>query len=180
MVTEILVSVPGLIWIAAILAATPFIVVTAVVFKYRYRLSGKAIAALIVIAGVIAGVIMHLAVSSNITIRIDKRSITISAPLNPGITISKDSIESVMVANPLKIGLKPTVRTLGTAMGNLLIGWFKLSNGANAYIVATNINSKAIIIKEKNGTYVIIATSKNKQIINALTSNDYKVTLPKF
>ncbi len=159
MVTDIYVlrvSMPQLAWIYVIFCVIGAAVVTAVLVKLR---RGGAVAIACVWAAAIAAsltILLSGCVPTAATVRVTQATLSISAPLNPSVTVHRPDVEWVRMVNlSLVSGLKPSVKVFGTDIpGGIKVGWFRLSNGAKAYVLSSGCYSEALVIKLKNGSYV--------------------------
>ena len=161
-----------LAWIYAIFCVIGAVVATAVLRKFRVG-GAKALVGVWVAAAVIATVLVTSGIApTSAVIRVDRQTLSISAPLNPSVTVSRSDVAWVKIVNlSEKAGLQPSMKLLGTSIpGGLQLGWFRLNNGAKAYVLSTGGTLEAVVIKLKNGSYVEISLPKAElaKLVSAL------------
>ncbi len=91
-------------------------------------------------------------------IGVNENQIIVSAPLFPGIKVSKKDVVSITVVNLKEHEeLKPSVRTFGIGLPGYLVGWFRLNNGSKAYLAIGKGSEDVVVIKLSDGSFVILA-----------------------
>ncbi len=123
---------------------------------------------LAVIALVVA-VILLLAILPIVTFRItvSRDTIKASSLIMYSITVKREDIENISIIDLSKHPeLKPTVRTFGTGLPGYGLGWFKLANGAKAFLAVST--DKAVVIRLNDGTYVILTPKNMDEFVSTL------------
>jgi len=102
------------------------------------------------------------------SIRVNERIIKASSLFSYKITVRKEDVENICVVDLSKHPeLRPKIRTFGTGLPGLNLGWFKLANGSKAFLAITN-NNQAVVIKLKDETYVILSPKNFQEFVNTL------------
>ena len=126
-----------------------------------------------VIVGVIAAVLAIVLVLIvlpivRFTITVDSSYIRAATPLMFRVTIKKEDVDHIAVMDLSQAPeLRPTLRTFGVGLPGYKLGWFKLANGAKAFLAVTSSN-KAVVIELKDGTYVIMTPKNLSEFLTAL------------
>ena len=100
-------------------------------------------------------------------IEVKDSEIVISAPPLLKYSFKRNEIVSI---NTIDLSeheeYKPTLREFGIGIPGYRIGWFKLANGAKAFLAVSS--NEAVVFKLKNGTYVIITPKDVGNFLNTL------------
>jgi len=103
------------------------------------------------------------------SIKVTGNKIVASSPIMYKVTIDRNNVASIEIVDLKKEpGLKPRIRTFGIGLPGYKLGWFKLANGAKAFLAVTSNNNEAVVIKLLNGTYVILSPKNFTGFINTL------------
>ncbi len=82
--------------------------------------------------------------------------------------IRRGDVENISIVNLEEHpGLRPTTRTFGTGLPGYSLGWFRLKNGAEAFL-AVSRRGDAVVIRLRDGRYVILAPSDMEGFKEAL------------
>jgi len=83
------------------------------------------------------------------------------------ITVNKEDVTNITIVDLSKHPeLKPTIRTFGAGLPGYKLGWFRLANRAKAFSAVSS--DKAVVIKLKDDTYVILTQEYINEFINRL------------
>ena len=137
------------------------------VFHLSIPLSAWIILLLILIVLFIIALIIFIPIIT-FSIRVNENTIKASSLFSYKITVRKEDVENICVVDLSKHPeLRPKIRTFGTGLPGLNLGWFTLENGAKAFLAITN-NKQAVVIKLKDGTYVILSPKNFQEFVNTL------------
>ena len=137
------------------------------VFHLSIPLSAWIILLLILIVLFIIALIIFIPIIT-FSIRVNENTIKASSLFSYKITVRKEDVESIYVVDLSKHPeLRPKIRTFGTGLPGLNLGWFKLANGSKAFLAITN-NKQGVVIKLRDGTYVILSPKNIQEFINTL------------
>ncbi|MET1159873.1 MAG: PH domain-containing protein [Thermoprotei archaeon] len=122
----------------------------------------------VVIAIILVTVLLLLVIPIvGFTIKVSRNSIIASSPIMYRITINRDSVERIYTADlDQHPELKPVIRTFGTAILGYKLGWFKLSNGAKAFLAISS--NRVVVIELQDGTYVILSPENVEEFAKKL------------
>jgi len=102
------------------------------------------------------------------TVTLTSEHLTAYSPVMIKVTVRKSDVVGIKVVNLSEHPeLKPTIRTFGVGLPGYKLGWFKLANGARAFLAVTS-SSKAVVMELKDGTYVIITPKDLSEFLTAL------------
>jgi len=142
------------------------------VLEYKFTLPPPPIAIIIVLSVFIVlffVIILLIAPIVFFSIRVTKDGVSISAPPINSYSFKRDEVEEVYIVDlSTKREYHPTVRTFGIGLPGWKIGWFKLENGADAYLAVTSTNKEAVIFKLKNGKYIILQAKEFNKFVKVL------------
>ena len=128
---------------------------------YEFKLGIPTFAWTIVIVISITLIIISLIIILPVAlfkIRLNNEEIYAGAPLAPSIRVRKGDVVSISFINLSRYPeLKPTLRLLGIGLPGLKIGWFKLANGSKAFLALNGWDSKALVIKLRSNSLVILS-----------------------
>ena len=83
------------------------------------------------------------------------------------ITVNKEDVTNITIVDLSEHPeLKPTLRTFGAGLPGYKLGWFRLANGAKAYLAVSS--DKAVVIKLKDDTLVILTPKNIDEFIDRL------------
>ena len=137
------------------------------VFHLSIPLSAWIILLLILIVLFIIALIIFIPIIT-FSIRVNENTIKASSLFSYKITVRKEDVENICVVDLSKHPeLRPKIRTFGTGLPGLNLGWFKLANGSKAFLAITN-NKQAVVIKLRDGTYVILSPKNFQEFVNIL------------
>jgi len=137
------------------------------VFHLSIPLSAWIILLLILIVLFIIALIIFIPIIT-FSIRVNENTIKASSLFSYKITVRKEDVENIYVVDLSKHPeLRPKIRTFGTGLPGLNLGWFKLANGSKAFLAITN-NKQGVVIKLRDGTYVILSPKNIQEFINTL------------
>ncbi|MCD6196065.1 MAG: hypothetical protein J7J82_04690 [Staphylothermus sp.] len=137
------------------------------VFHLSIPLSAWIILLLILIVLFIIALIIFIPIIT-FSIRVNENTIKASSLFSYKITVGKEDVENIYVVDLSKHPeLRPKIRTFGTGLPGLNLGWFKLANGSKAFLAITN-NKQGVVIKLRDGTYVILSPKNIQEFINTL------------
>ena len=124
---------------------------------------------LAVIAVVLIIVLLLIALPvMKFTIVVSGDSIYVSAPPLAKVRVRK---EDVIYIHEVRLsdypGLRPTIRTFGLGLPGCKIGWFRLANGARAFLGLT-WSDRAVVMELRDGTYVILTPKNLSEFITTL------------
>jgi len=92
-----------------------------------------------------------------------------SSPIMYRVVIRRSDVESISVVNLSEAQhLKPRVRLFGTSIFGYSLGWFRLADGTKAFLAVSA--DRAVAIKLRDGSYVIITPSDFNGFLAALKS----------
>ncbi len=124
---------------------------------------------LVVLAAVLAIIFFIVVlpiVKFNIVVSED--SIYVSAPPFAKVHVLRRDVSRIEVLNLSKHPeLRPTLRTFGVGFPGYKVGWFKLANGAKAFLGVALLD-QAVVMELKNGMYIIITPKNLNKFISAL------------
>ncbi len=137
------------------------------VFHLSIPLSAWIVLLIILIILIIVALIIFIPILT-FSIRVNEHTIKASSLFSYKITIRKEDVETIYVTDLSKHPeLKPKIRTFGTGLPGLDLGWFTLENGSKAFLALIS-NKEAIVIKLKDGTYIILSPQNIQNFINVL------------
>jgi len=118
-------------------------------------------AAVIVIAVLVAVIAFVAALMilppSTLKISVSNDSIAVKAVLAPGVHVDRGEVVKCFVANlAVNQEFKPKLKINGWALPGFRLGWFRLENGAKAYLALNDPNSDAVILETSRGSYIIL------------------------
>jgi hypothetical protein len=124
---------------------------------------------------IMIGVILFFVLGQNYTVKIGSGYISVNGPIMIGNeNITSSDISSAYIGNIISGNITLSLRTGGTSIGNLNAGKFLLSNNANAYLASEN--STDIIIKLKNGNYLILGNNNTSALAAIVSKYVYNVS----
>jgi len=83
------------------------------------------------------------------------------------ITVNKEDVINITIVDLREHPeLKPTLRTFGAGLPGYKLGWFRLANGAKAFLAISS--DKTVIIKLKDNTLVILTPKNIDKFIDRL------------
>lgn len=137
------------------------------VFHLSIPLSAWILLLLILLVLIIVALIIFIPILT-FSIKVNEHTIKASSLFSYKITVRKEDVENIYVVDLSKhTELKPKVRTFGTGLPGLDLGWFTLENGSKAFLAITN-NKQAVVIKLRDGTYVILSPKNFQEFVNTL------------
>jgi len=96
----------------------------------------------------------------------------------PKIRFCSGDVEGMTILEGLPKELRPTLRLNGYSLPGFKWGWFKLSNGAKAFVAVSGSNGKYIVVLLKDGTYVIIKPKNPDKVFVRLAAIGFKIRWP--
>ena len=137
------------------------------VFHLSIPLSAWIILLIILLVLIVIALIIFIPILT-FSIRVNEHIIKASSLFSYKITVRKEDVESIYVVDLSKHPeLRPIVRTFGTGLPGLDLGWFTLENGSKAFLALTS-DKEAVVIRLKDGTYVILSPQNFQEFVNVL------------
>jgi len=124
----------------------------------------------ILAAVIIAVFIMILAPMLTCRLVIKPPCVSLKALVASSTTFCVEDVKGVKIVDKLDDGLKPVMRVWGMSLPGFRWGWFKLENGAKAFLAVAGAPEKYIVVELKNGEYVIMAPKKVDEVFKKLVS----------
>jgi len=136
-----------------------------------------------VFMGIVLGIFVFVSmlvvapeVSARIVLENGKLCAKIFGPTAPSTCVSIDEIVRAEVVKELSDGLKPVLRVNGYGLPGFLWGWFKLSNGHQAFFaVSSAAKSKYLVLQLRNGDYIVIKCRDLPKLVAELQSKGVSV-----
>jgi len=101
------------------------------------------------------------------SITLTRDQLKASSPIMFKITVNKEDVTNITIVDLSEHPeLKPTMRTFGAGLPGYKLGWFRLANGAKAFLAVSS--DKAVVIKLKDDTLVILTPKNIDEFINRL------------
>ncbi len=131
-----------------------------------------------IIVGVIAAALAVVTVIivlpiAKFTIVVSSSYIRAYSPIMFKVNVERSQVAHVSVVNLEKAAyLKPTIRLFGVGLPGYKLGWFKLANGAKAFLAVTS-SGEAVVIELRDGTYVILTPKDFEDFVEALRINGW-------
>jgi hypothetical protein len=125
---------------------------------------------------VIVGVVLFLLLIEPYTVKIGNGYISVVGSSIDGgsINVTSNEIESAYLGNIATGNLTLSLRTDGTSIGNINAGSFLLSNNAKAYVASEN--GTDVIIKLKDGSYLIVGNNNTDALAAIISKYVYNVS----
>ena len=137
------------------------------VFHLSIPLSAWIVLLIILFILIVVALIIFIPILT-FNIRVSEHSIKASSLFSYKIIVNKEDVETIYVTDLSKHPeLKPKIRTFGTGLPGLSLGWFTLENGSKAFLAITS-NKEAVVIRLKDGTYVILSPQNFQEFVNVL------------
>ncbi len=139
-------------------------------YSFTIEVSSTASLIIVIIIVVLAIIAIFITLPPYLLrINVDENTISVNAPLFPGIRISKEQVVGIAVVNlKEREDLKPTVRLFGIGLPGCLVGWFKLVNGSKAYLALGKSSSEVVVIRLRDGSLVMLAPKDISKFISVL------------
>ena len=101
------------------------------------------------------------------SITLTRDQLKASSPIMFKITVNKKDLTNITTVDLREHPeLKPTIRTFGAGLPGYKLGWFRLASGAKAFLAVSS--DKAVVIKLKEDTYVILTPKNINEFIDRL------------
>ncbi len=78
-----------------------------------------------------------------------------------------DIVEAMVVDRRVTDWLNPTLRLYGHGLPGYKLGWFKLKNGAKAFM-AVDGGDRAVVFRLRDGSYLVLAPKEFERFISVL------------
>ncbi|NHV97579.1 MAG: hypothetical protein HA494_07345 [Thaumarchaeota archaeon] len=100
-------------------------------------------------------------------IEVSSEEVVVKAPPMYSFSAKRGDVEEVYVADlNSRSDLKPSLRTWGHGLPGYSLGWFKLKNGAKAFLaVSSNV---AVVFKLRGGEYLLVTPTNIDGFITTL------------
>jgi len=125
-----------------------------------------------IIIGIIAAIVLIILFITIIpiitfSITISRDRIRCSSLIMYRATVDRDDVANITIVDLKEHPeLKPRIRTFGTGLPGYSLGWFKLANGAKAFLAVSS--DKAVVIELRDGTYVILTPKNMDEFVKSL------------